>query len=145
MGGPGYPGAGTFWRKQVLGDPTATIFFTGYLAPDSDGAKIVAAAKERDETGEAISVTFRELDKIGGVWHDVVLPLRCRVERVRLGGHSGRDATIQWFRQMNAPVMVLSHGSVEALENVERELRASGYEGRLVRADLEPSFEIELQ
>jgi metallo-beta-lactamase family protein len=145
MGGPGYPGAGTFWRAAIIEDGNATMFFTGYLAPDSDGARTVEAARRRDETGEPTSITFRELDKIGGSWHDVTYQLKCKVKRVRLGGHSGRDATIQWLRQLNAPVMVLSHGSPQAFQNAEDELRASGYEGRIVRADTEPSFEIEIE
>ena len=42
MGGPGGIGS-TVWLPEIMPDPNGLICFTGYLAPDSDGYKIVEA------------------------------------------------------------------------------------------------------
>ncbi len=56
MGGPGGPS--TFWRRNVLEDPNAAMIFTGFVAPDTDGDKILIAAAKRQSTGKPVTVTF---------------------------------------------------------------------------------------
>jgi Cft2 family RNA processing exonuclease len=137
MGGPGGPS--TTWRRHVLPDKDATCIFTGYVAPDSDGAKILAAAAERDRTGKDVSVTFDEIDE-DDTRHKRTLPIRCRVEQVRIGSHDSRGGILKWFRDLRPETAILTHGSKEALASLEGDLR--GDIPHLVRSDLTPTVEI---
>lgn len=142
MGGPGLGGSAMF-REEMIGDPTALQVFTGYLAPDSDGFKLVEAAKRR-RPGQTMELTFRERRQITDEWHDKTLPFNCQVDRYGLSGHSNFEDLIASHEESKAKLTVLSHGSVDALANVERTLLDRGCSRQLIRADQTPSFEIEL-
>jgi len=139
MGGPG--GSGTWWRREFLPDPDAVTAFTGYVAAGTDGDIILRAEAERLASGTVQRAVFRETDRSGKV-RTVSLPLRCRLEHFRLGGHNDRQGTMQWFRDTGPEIAVLSHGSVGALTQIQAELAGSGI--RLVRADLQPELELDI-
>lgn len=139
MGGPG--GIGSWWRREFLPDPDAVVAFTGYVAPGTDGEIVLRAAEERARTGQVQRAVFHEKDRRGQKQR-VSLAVKCRIEHFRLGGHNDRQRTIQWFRDMAPKTAVLSHGCLGSLSSVEAEL--SGSIGRLIRADLEPTVEIDL-
>ena len=136
MGG----GASIFYRRNVLADPDAAMIFTGYVARGTDGHKILMADAERKRTGTPAPVSFEVTDLETGEIKTETYMLRCRVSQFRLSGHASRQETINWFREINPEVAVLSHGSVESLESLAKEL--SG-DINTVRADLEPSIEID--
>jgi len=138
MGGPGGPSS--YWRQHVLGDPDAAALFTGFVAPGTDGDKILKAAEERDRTGKPVNVSFEVSDMMTGDIHTEVYPLRCHVAQLRLGGHDSREKTIGWFRDFNPEVAVLAHGSKEALASLEADLRSDI--PTLVRSDEEKTVEI---
>lgn len=140
MGGPCEEGsAGDTWRTAVLSDPRATLVGTGYASPDSDFTKTMAAFELRERTGEDQIMAYRLKDRDTGNWKSWHQLLACDVKRFRLGSHDGRRQTIARNRQSPAGVIVLSHGSVDALANMEKEL--SDLPGERIRADLRPSFE----
>ena len=141
MGGP--HGIGCWWRDQLVNDPDAVLAFTGFVAPGTDGAKLLAAAKERDSLGaKSVPISFTETDRDGHEY-EVETALRCQVKQFRLGGHANRSDTVRWFRGIAPQVAVISHGSPAALESIESEL--SDMTGtRLVRADREPEVEIDI-
>ncbi|MBI4458217.1 MBL fold metallo-hydrolase [Candidatus Uhrbacteria bacterium] len=129
MGGPGGPF--TQWRKFLLSDPDALILFSGYVAPDTDGAKILAAARERDATGNEIEVTFDVLKRdrthkgrlIKGGWVKETYPVKCHVAQMRIGGHESRGKTLDWFQELRPQAAVLAHGSEASLASLAGELR----------------------
>jgi Cft2 family RNA processing exonuclease len=138
MGGPG--GVGTFWRRHVLPDPEAVIVFTGYLAPGTDGDRIIKAARRR-KAGETVLIKF-EVQQPDGSFETEAIPLRCRVEQIRIGAHDSRSKILAWFRALAPEVAVLTHGSRKALASV-----ADGLAGdipRLVRSDAEPVIELDV-
>jgi predicted metal-dependent RNase len=138
MGGPG--GVVSFWRREILPNPDAAIIFTGYVAPGTDGAKILAAAARRTP-GTTVTETFA-VEQPDGRIVDEVLPINCQVEQVRLSGHSPRGRIVDWFRDLRPEVAVLNHGSPAALASIEAELK--GELPHLSRSDLEPKLEIAL-
>lgn len=138
--GMGGPGSGVPWRPTVFPDEGATVIFTGYVADDSDGAKVLKAFAEQ-QPGKPARLTLAETDHMGKP-HEVKYALACDVQRVRLGGHNGPKGTLQWFRDMNAGVNVVSHGCVPALTRVAETLASEGM--TVVRADQQPVVEIEL-
>lgn len=120
MGGPG--GIGTFWRRRVLRDPNGVVIFTGYVAPGTDGAQILAAYKKWQETGVEQTLTFLVEDRDTGELVKERIPLRCRVVQIRTGSHDSRGKIVQWFCGYKPQVAVLSHGSPAALGSLEEEL-----------------------
>ena len=135
MGGPGGPGVD--WRRHVLPNPEATIAFTGYVAPDSDGAKILAAAQERKRTGQRVSVAFSGVNEKGEPMSET-LPVECRVEQVRLSSHDSRRNILEWFREYRPETAILTHGSKQAFDSLSAEL--STEIPHLVRSDETPSI-----
>ena len=121
MGGPGGPI--TAWRRHVLPDPDALILFSGYVAPDTDGAKILAAARQRDATGIETEVTFDVHEKRNGLWIKETYPVKCRVHQMRIGGHESRGKTLEWFQDLRPESAVLAHGSEAALASLRQELQ----------------------
>jgi Cft2 family RNA processing exonuclease len=140
MGGPG--GIGCWWRREFLPDPDAVVAFTGYVASGTDGQLILEAAAEREASRRVQRVVFQETDR-NGQRQRVSLPLKCRIEHFRLGGHNDRQRTIQWFRDVMPETAILSHGCASALADVEAELAGSAIK-RLIRSDLQPVVEIDL-
>ncbi len=139
MGGPG--GSGSWWRREFLPDRDAVVAFTGYVASGTDGDLILKAEAVRQATGSVQRVMFQETDQRGQV-HNVSLPLHCRIEHFRLGGHNNRQGTVRWFLDMVPDIAVLSHGSVGALAQVESDLAGGGM--KLIRADLQPEVELDI-
>ena len=127
MGGPG--GLATWWLQQVLPDPEASVIFTGYLAAGSDGRRIM----------DAVAAGQKEIS-IGDDGR--LVPIRAAVEQIRIGAHDPRGKIVDWFRGYAPELAVLTHGSPAALASLEAELK--GDIPRLVRADLEPTVEIDL-
>ena len=120
MGGPG--GTGTFWRRSILRDPGAAVLFMGYVAPETDGAKILRAARVRDDCGEA-SVTFMVHDRDSGETVQETIPLRCQVVQIRIGSHDSRGKILEWFRSFpRLQAAMLNHGSKHALDSLGSEL-----------------------
>lgn len=141
MGGPG--GIGTLWRRDALPNPDAAVIFTGYCAEDSDGARIIDAAARRDKTGEEVSLQFEIVDDETRQVSWETIPIRCKVVQIRTGSHEHRGGIVNWFREECRPeVAVLNHGSRQALDSLEQELR--GDIPHLFRADKNPTIEIEL-
>ncbi len=139
MGGPG--GIVSYWRREILPNPDAAIVFTGYVAPGTDGEKILTAARCRQQNGlETVCETFNVEGPDGRIEQED-LPIRCNVAQIRLSGHNSRRQTINWFGDHRPEVAVLTHGSKAALASIESEL---GGLGRLSRADREHCVEIAL-
>jgi predicted metal-dependent RNase len=136
MGGPCIAGsAGDEWRKETIQDPTATLVNTGYAAPGTDWAKILAAHEERKRTGKNPVIEFRVQVRTTGDWSSQFLRLNCDVVRARIGGHDNRTTTMNWLMRNPARVIMLSHGSVASLAAGERYLREHNYPGQVLRAD----------
>lgn len=121
--GMGGPGVSTFWRRQVLENRHAAMIFTGFLAPDSNGYEIYAAARRREAGGSA-RVTFQVETNYNGKRHveDETYDVLCNVVQCRLGAHDSRKATLDWFERMGPTSTVLNHGSPEALESLASSL-----------------------
>jgi predicted metal-dependent RNase len=138
MGGPG--GAAAFWRRHVLPNPDALLVFTGYLAPDTDGARILQADAERRRTGVIPMMAFEDVDRSGRL-RIARLPFRCKVLQIRIGGHDSQGKIIDWFRGYNPETAVLCHGSEAALASLAASL-AGGIK-QVVRSDLQRTVELE--
>lgn len=138
MGGPG--GAACFWRRHVLPNPDALLVFTGYLAPETDGARILAAEAERRKTGGVPVMEFEDRDRDGQPRTER-LPLRCRILQIRIGSHDSRGKILEWFRGYRPETAVLCHGSMEAMASLEAGLQ--GDVGQIIRSDRQKSVEIE--
>lgn len=138
MGGPG--GAACFWRRHVLPNPDALLVFTGYLAPETDGARIMAAYAERERTGIIPRMEFEDRDCYGRPRPEF-LPLRCRILQIRIGSHDSRGKILDWFRGYNPETAVLCHGSIAAMASLEAGLQ--GAIPQIVRSDLRRSVEVE--
>lgn len=139
MFGPG--GVITFYRRYILPNPDAALIFTGYVAPGTDGDKIITATRERDVGGPIPHLVFNSLGFDGQPYSET-LPVRCKVLHVRAGGHNPQVEILKWFRAYNPEVAVLTHGSPSALASVEKTLR--GDIKHLIRADLEHTVEIDV-
>lgn len=137
MGGPGGPAM--TWRRYVLPNPEATAVFTSYVTPNSDGAKILAAAEERKRTGRSVRITFYGTDEKGDPMTET-LPIECRVEQIRLGSHDSRSGILNWFRQYRPEAAILTHGSKQAFDSLSAELKAEI--PHLVRSDETPSISV---
>ena len=138
MGGPGGPGVG--WRRQVLPNPEALLVFTGYLAPGTDGARILQAEAVRRETGLNPVLEFADTDPQGRPRLEK-LPFRCRVLQIRIGAHDSRGKILDWFRRYRPETAVLCHGSEAALASLETEL--AGDLAQVVRADAQRSVDVD--
>lgn len=139
MGGPG--GIGTWWRRQIMPNPDAAMIFTGYVAPGTDGEKILQGAAERALTGKIPHLTFTVEDEDGQPYTEII-PLRCKVLQIRAGGHSPRLEILEWFKIYNPEVAVLNHGSSAALASIEQSLR--GDIKHLIRSDLQSMVELDI-
>lgn len=137
MGGPGGPIG--FWRRQILPNPDALLVFTGYLAPETDGARILAACAERERTGIVPTLPFEGRGRSGPYIEN--LPLACKVLQIRIGSHDSRGKIIRWFEEYDPEIAVLCHGSSAAMASLEAGLQ--GGNRRVVRSDLEPTIDIE--
>ncbi|MFA5854509.1 MAG: MBL fold metallo-hydrolase [Patescibacteria group bacterium] len=138
MGGPG--GAASFWRRHVLPNPDALLVFTGYLAPDTDGARILQADAERRRTGVIPVLTFEDTDPQGRPRVEK-LPLRCRVLQIRIGAHDSQGKIADWFRGYRPETAVLCHGSEASLASLASQLE--GDIDQVVRSDLQRTVELE--
>jgi Cft2 family RNA processing exonuclease len=132
MGGPG--GIGTWWRKKIMPDHDAFLAFTGYVAADTDGAKILSADRERRAGKEVDPLVFEERDGAAEV------EFNCELEHFRLSGHDDRELILDWFRSLNPELAVLNHGSEAALAGI-----SSALEGDVVtvRSDEQSVVEID--
>ncbi len=139
MGGPG--GIGPWWRRYIMPNPEAAIIFTGYIAPGTDGDKIITAARERDAGGSIPHLAFT-VQNYDDPPYTETLPLRCKVLQVRASGHNPQMEITKWFKTYNPEVAILNHGSPAALANVEQSLQ--GDIKHIVRSDLEPTVEIDV-
>lgn len=141
MGGPGGVMAGDGgYREFALPDKRAAIIFTGFVAPGTDGEKILRAAKGR-KPGKPCYETF-EIQPEKGVPYDRDLPINCEVAQIRLGGHQSRRETIDWYLGMNPIAAVLNHGSRASLASLEAELSADI--PNIYRSDVQPRVEIDI-
>ncbi len=140
MGGPA--GSGVWWRERLLGDPDAAIGFTGYVAPGTDGHRILQAAAARDRLGlKEIPLKLQTMLKDGRLG-EIETVLRCKVDQFRLGSHNRRGLILDWFRLYKPEVAVLSHGSPTSFDSLEAELQ--GDIPQLYRADRTAALEIDL-
>lgn len=137
MGGPG--GAASSWKREILPNPDALVVFTCYLAPGTDGARLMAADAERRRTGVEPILSFEDRDSRGPMIRQ--LPFRCRVLHVRIGAHAARQEIVDWFRGYAPETAVLCHGSSEALSSLEASL--AGDIRQIVRSDRQRSVELE--
>ncbi len=138
MGGPG--GAAAFWKRQVLPNPDALLVFTGYLAPDTDGARILEADAERRRTGINPVMAFEDTDPEGRPRIER-LPFRCKVLQIRIGAHDSPREITDWFRAYKPETAVLCHGSERAMASI-----ASSLEGdipQVVRSDEQRTVDLE--
>lgn len=139
MGGPG--GAATFWRRHILPDPDAAAIFTGYIAPGTDGDKILKAVRERNEQKlPYVAVPFEVRNRAGEIEIETI-KVACKVDQIRIGSHDSRHQVLDWFRRLQPEVAVLSHGSKAALDSLSAELTPDI--PRLHRAD-QGALEIDL-
>lgn len=138
MGGPG--GAAAFWKRQVLPNPDALLVFTGYLAPDTDGARILEADAERRRTGVNPVLAFEDQDPDGRPRVER-LPFRCKVLQIRIGAHDSQGKILDWFRAYKPETAVLCHGSEAALASLAGSLE--GDIPQVVRSDEQRTVEIE--
>ncbi len=138
MGGPG--GAASFWKRHILPHPEALLVFTGYQAPGTDGARIMAAVAERERTGIIPTLAFEDRDRRGPVIRE--LEIRCRVSQIRIGSHDSHGKILRWFEECAPETAVLCHGSSAALASHEAGL--AGSIAQLVRSDLQGSCDIEV-
>ncbi len=118
MGGPG--GAAAVWKREILPNPDGLIVFTGYLAPGSDGARIMAAAAERERTGIVPELDFEDHDDRGPMIS--TLPIACQVAQIRAGSHDSRRGILHWFWDYSPEMAVLCHGSAGALASLQEDL-----------------------
>ena len=137
MGGPGGPIG--FWRRHVLPNPDALMVFTGYLAPETDGARILAADAERRRTGIIPTLPFEGKGRNGPYIEH--LPLNCKILQIRIGSHDSRGKILDWFRGYAPELAVLCHGSTRAMASLEAGLH--GEIPHIVRSDLQRTVEIE--
>ncbi|WKZ28500.1 MAG: MBL fold metallo-hydrolase [Patescibacteria group bacterium] len=138
MGGPG--GAAAFWKRQVLPNPDALLVFTGYLAPDTDGARILEADAERRRTGVNPVLAFEDQDPDGRPRVER-LPFRCKVLQIRIGAHDSQGNILEWFRGYRPETAVLCHGSEAALASLSSSLE--GDIPQVVRSDQQRTIELE--
>lgn len=139
--GMGSGGPFNAWREDALEDPRASVMFTGYVAPGTDGNKIIIAAEERARTGQPVDVSFEEVDMRSGEVYVKTYRLRCDVKQFRLGSHDSRQRTLDWLWHLHPEVAVLSHGGESALASLEQSLK--GQIPRIIRSDLESMVEVE--
>lgn len=137
MGGPGGP-IGR-WRQKILPNPNALMVFTGYLAPETDGARILAAYAERQRSGIVPVLPFEGRGRNGP--YTEYLPLNCQILQIRIGSHDSRSKIIDWFEGYDPETAVLCHGSARAMASLEAGLQ--GGNRRIVRSDLERTVELE--
>jgi len=141
MGGPGgvMSGEGGY-RDYVLPDKRAAIVFTGFVAPRTDGRKILDAVASR-KPGKPCFETFEVQPEMGRPYNKD-LPINCEVDQIRLGGHQSRRETIDWYLDMDPIAAVLNHGSIASLASLEAEL--SAFIPDIYRSDVQPKVEIDL-
>lgn len=139
MGGPSGPG--TWWRKYVLPIDGATVIFSGYVAPGTDGDKMLRASEERARSGRAVLVNFTVQNRFGKLEEEQI-SLQANIAQIRVGSHNSRRQTLDWFSAYKPEVAVLSHGSRAALESLERDLY--GAIPKLARTDIDRTIEIEI-
>lgn len=139
MGGPGGPG--TWWRRYILPTDGATVIFSGYVVPGTDGEKMLRAGEKRAKHGGSISLNFTVQNNFGDLEEERIT-LRANIAQVRVGSHNPRGQTLDWFSDYKPGVAVLSHGSRTALASLEQELH--GNIPKLIRADADRAVEIEI-
>lgn len=140
MGGPA--GSGIWWRERIVSDPNAAIGFTGFVAPNTDGHRILQAAATRERLGLKEVPLKLQITLEDGSLGEVDTVLRCKVDQFRLGSHNRRGLILDWFRGYRPEAAVLSHGSLASFDSLERDL--IGDIPRLFRIDRTPSLEIDL-
>ncbi|MBW8485562.1 MBL fold metallo-hydrolase [Actinomadura parmotrematis] len=110
------------WARRILPDPGSALFVSGYQDEESPGRALLRLA---GEGGGAFT-----LPDHGG---DVTVPVRARVETMRLSGHADRAALLDIADEVAAREIMLVHGLRgrqrrfgEVLEMRGHDVRATG-------------------
>lgn len=96
---------------SIFDDPSSSILFVGYCAPETPGGEILRMKK-----GE--QYFFKSLD--------YQAELHARVERFDMSGHADREELQKMAEQLSARSIVLTHGDPEARDYFKDKLKATG-------------------
>jgi len=92
---------------RMAGEARHSIFFVGYVDPDSPAGKLKQAGQGgRAEMGTGV----REID------------IRCRVQSFDFTSHCTREHMLDYVLRVRPPQVVLVHGELASLEWFQREL-----------------------
>lgn len=99
--------------RQLVSDPDSAVLFVGYAKEDSPAERLQTAAAQGPGTDVVLSAESGPQ------------PVRCRVDRFRLSGHSHRDQLVGLVERMRPEQVVLVHGDEDAKDWMEETLRST--------------------
>lgn len=124
------------YAEVFVEDERNTIILCGYQGdPDSRGNQLLRLAK-----GEEITFKHDYISRGKVVQKSTTCKIYCKVEQLRLSGHSDGDHMADWICQINPQTVITVHGDTSAHNGLAKRINKrnagirveSGYNGREV-------------